>query len=426
MPTMADNENLLTEEELVPISTERANPDLPTPADMIKAEQLHNQQVQSTTETTPEEQERKAPQEEQERKATTEEKILVLKAKIEAGEELTDEENQLAAEIDKQIEIPKDEPKLAYRINGNEITYDEAKAKMLEYHKLDPAIALNPESEKIMVESWVKIANQQEANRSIDRGYKDNAAERQRIAMEKARLEQAAMNLLQQQRRLIETRKKQDAILSKRISEDELYHEDGRIDPVKLEEYTAQRQAIREAPEIDAEIKNIEQDIRQTQRNLDIVTLNEFVYAHPEYKTKEPIEIIAQKITNNDPTVDPEDKIKVREMNEFLVMSDPQRGITIEDNYQFNLRRGSLAVKPPVHTSETPNKTNTPTLPKPKTMLQKVELFRQNMLRKTPGGKGTGSPTHQPTPTQARGMIEHAHKVLGQNTTDPFLKEFNY
>lgn len=412
---MADpTTNLPTaEDELVPIAPERAQPGLPSPADMIKAEQP-NPAPETPAVETPEKAE------------PTEEQLLVLKAKIEAGTELTEEEKKLAAEIDSQIETPKDEPKPSYKINGQEFSFDEMKSKMREYHKLDPTVTLNPESEKIMVESYAKIANQTEANKSIDRGFKDNAAERQRIAMERVRLEQVAQNLAQQQRRLESARKRQDAILSKRITEDEIYNGEGRVDPEKLSQYSEQRTAIQEAPELDREIKEVEQSLRETQTSLDLATLNEFVYAHPEYRTTEPINVVAQKIVNNDPTVDPEDEIKVREMNEFLLTSNPAHGVTVEKNYQFNLRRGSLAVKPPVQTGEMPNKTQVPTLPKPQSMLQKVELFRQNMLRKTPGGKGSGAPNHQPAPTKAREMVNHAHGVLGINTTDPFLKEFNY
>lgn len=416
---MAENE--INEESLVVLDETPAQPNLPTPAEVIAAEK--NLPAPAETKETEEEKEPAPAQ------SFSEEVLATIELKLKAGEELTDEEKAVAAKIEEEIKEPEQPKETAketiFKIGKEELTASQVEEKMraeLNLGKLD----LSAEAKERMLQMYVKAQNRSEAQVSVAKGFEENARTREALAVERAKLEQVARSVAESEQRLEAKRVKLSRAAQNPVELKDVYDELGRVDVVKLEELRKKNDAIDQLNEINEELEALKQQKSGTQREVRVAMANEFAAAHPEFSPESAsITEIATKINQGLP-VDPLDEMRVLELTR-LMDEAASRGLTLEKIYSIELARGTLAVKPvaqPTKEAETKIPKN---LPKPtQTLEQKIAAVRARMSKASADTSSPGVKMPPQKPTKAAELIRIDQDLLGNNTSDPFIKQNGY
>lgn len=405
-------------DELVIIDEKPTNPNLPTPAEVIAAElnQPETPETPKEPEATP--------------AGPTEVELATIELKLQNNEELTAEEKVIAERIDAEVKEPEPvvpaEPVIEekFKIGKDEFTSSQIEEKMraeLNLGKLD----ISKEAKEKMLQMYVKSQNRSEAQVAVAKGFEENAQTRQVLSMERSRLEQAAKSLVDAEARLVAKQQKLSKVANNPIEQKDIYNELNQVDLTKFAQFQDKNRAIADLEEINDELKAIQNQKTDTQRNVRIAMANEFTLAHPEFKTGEDIISLATKINQGVP-VDLEDEIKVRELTRLMDEAINQ-GLTLEKSYILESRRGTIAVKPTAQPAEDPKPKIPATLPKnPKTLAQKVAEFRAKNAKASPDTGSPGTPMPVSKPTKASELIRSDQNILGTNAADPMVRSLGY
>lgn len=406
-------------DDLVIVDETPTQPRLPTPAEVIAAEkniptQTEKQSEEETTE---------------QGQTFSEEILATIELKLNAGEELSEEEKAIAAKVEEEIKEPEQAKETAketvFKIGKDELTSSQVEEKMraeLNLGKLD----ISADAKEKMLQMYVKAQNRSEAQVSVAKGFEENARTREALSTERIRLEQVAKSVAEAEQRLEAKRIKLSRAAQNPVEQKDVYDELGRVDIAKLEELRKKNDAIDQLNDINEELESLKQQKTGTQREVRIAMANEFASAHPEFSpTTESIVEIATKINQGIP-VDPEDEIKVLELTR-LMDEAVARGLTLEKIHAIESRRGTLAVKPvaqPTKDAEPKIPTN---LPKPtKTLPQKIAEMRAKIAKAGVDTSSPGIKMPAQKPTKASELIRNDQNVLGTNSADPVVRELGY
>lgn len=406
-------------DDLVVLDETPARPDLPTPAEVIAAEE--NKPAAETPVETPVE----TPAEPV--AIASEETLAMIELKINAGEELTEEEKAITAKIEESMKEPEIPPapvkESVFKIGKDEFTSSQIEEKMrtdLNIGKID----LSAEAKEKMIQMYVKSQNRSEAQVAVAKGFEENAQERHQLALERQRLEGIARSTAERETRLMAKVQKLQKVASNPVEQKDVYNELNQVDVIKLGQFQDKNRAIEELQEVNEELESIKAQKTDTQRQVRIAMLNEFTAVHPEFKTAAAIEDIATNINKGLP-VDPDDEMKVLELTR-LMDEAAYRGLTLEKIYTVESRRGTLAVKPAAQSAPEPPKIPT-TLPKPpKPLAQKIADFRAKNSKATPGTSSPGAPMPPAKPSNAAELIRSDQRTLGMNNADPLVRSIGY
>lgn len=400
-------------DELVIIDETPTNPSLPTPEEVIAAEQGNPAPVEAeSTEPSPEE-------------------LATIELKLNAGEELTTEEKAIADKIDQEVAEPAPvvpaEPVIEekFKIGKDEFTSSQVEEKMraeLNLGKLD----ISKDAKEKMLQMYVKSQNRSEAQVAVAKGFEENAQTRQVLSMERSRLEQAAKSLVDAEARLVAKQQKLSKTANSPIEEKDIYNELNQVDLTKFAQFQDKNRAVQDLEEINDELRAIQGQKTDTQRNVRIAMANEFVLSHPEFKpVTGDIVDLATKI-NQGVEIDLEDEIRVRELTR-LMDEAINGGLTLEKSYAIESRRGNLAVKPIAQSIKEPEPKVPTNLPKnPKTLAQKVAEFRAKSAKASPDTGSPSVPLPAKKPTTASELIRSDQTTLGTNTRDPMVRSLGY
>ena len=340
-------------------------------------------------------------------------KLDALQKKIDAKEPLDEAETELLLKI-KEKPAPAEEK--TYNIAGTEFTFDELKDKVVGELELGDVV-LSDASMKKIVEDYYKSQNRTEATRSINRGQKENAQERERLMSERA-------EIIATQKTLV------NAIHD--LSSDIAKLEKSSKDPITAEEaengtledkrrYFAKKDAEEKLGDLQERRKNLE---TQGQRNEQAKLNNEvreFLSTQPQYQTKEPIQSVIQKLKNGE-TVDSEDELKVQELNDLLETAST-RNASLTSVFNLRSKQGHLAVKPLLH-----KKSVTATLPElnKTSITDAIRKAKEKASLALPNSDGSGGGGQRGTGkklSQAAQMIQRDKEILDNEGNDDFVRD---
>ena len=351
-----------------------------------------------------------------------------LEEKIRKDEPLTEEEAlKVAAITGEKPEEP--EPPPTYVVNGKTFTYDEMNTRM----RTDTGIKnvkIGKAGEKNLVDRFAAELNKSEANKKIDEGFRENAAERQQLAIERVRLDEQRKGITRD--RQLVTRQLEEVralISSTQVDADTIgqpgeagYHEN-------LRAFNKKADAIEKLPELQERAAEIDETLRVNSTNIVRQEINILIAEHPEYHTSEPFEIITQKMAQGI-TVSQEDRIKVREIHSLLVDAGKQQ-VQVSEIYEYRKAANMLAVKPNAQASvpESTTKLPLPKLPEANQELaDRIAAYRRKQALappKTGGGSG-GERGTQPEKRTSTVMIEEGRALSGVQKNEFLSKELGF
>ena len=314
-----------------------------------------------------------------------------LEEKIRKDEPLTEEEAlKVTAITGEKPEEP--EPPPTYVVNGKTFTYDEMNARM----RTDTGIKnvkIGKAGEKNLVDRFAAELNKSEANKKIDEGFRENAAERQQLALERVRLDEQRKGITRDRQLVTKQLEEVRALISSTQIDAETIGQPGDPgyhDNVRL--YNKKVDAIENLPVLQQRAVEIDETLRENSTNIVRQEINILIAEHPEYHTSEPFEIITQKMAQGI-TVSQEDRIKVREIHSLLVDAGKQQ-VQVSEIYEYRKAANMLAVKPNAQASvpESTTKLPLPKLPDANTELaDRIAAYRRKQALappKTGGGSG--------------------------------------
>lgn len=410
-----------TIDDFVVLDGKPAQPNLPTPAEIIAAEQQQAAIPAAPSPAPPVEPAAAAP-------IATEEQLAEIELKIRSGEQLSSEEIVLVSKIEAAQEpappAPAAAPVSTFKIGKEELSAQQVEERMRAEFGLTGK-EISPESVTRMVQMYVKAQNRSEAQISVARGYEENAQQRQAVALERQKLEGIATSLLDAERRLVERQNRLAQRASIGVTESDVKDPiTGQIDIVKFGQFQDKNRAIEELNEVKEELAQLSVQKSSNQREVRVAIANEFMAIHPEFQVKESITELATKISQG-LQVDPEDEIKVLELTR-LMDEAVARGIPLEKAYAIEERRGTLAVKPAAQPAK--GQPSVPsTLPQPPiTLAQKVANLRQQIAKASPSTAAPSAPMAPKKPSNAQEIIRDDQRTLGMGSADPVVRDMGY
>ena len=349
-----------------------------------------------------------------EEQKTEVEKLDALQKKIDAKEELNEEETALLLKI-KTEKPPEPEPEKTYNIAGQEFTYDELKEKAVQDLDLQDAVISETAMKKV-VEDYYKSQNRTEATRSINKGQKENAVERENLRAQRADIIAMQKSIVQTIHDLSGDITKLETISKDPITKEEA--EEGDIDAKNR--YFKKLDAVDKLKDLKTRKDSLELQGQQNENAKIKNEIAEFQMVQPQYQTKEPILAVIQKMKSGE-TVDPEDELKVQELNDLLETAST-RGTSLMSVFNLRSKQGHLAVKPLLH-----KKSVTSTLPElNKTsltdLIRKAKEKASLSLPNSDGSGGGGQRGTQKKESPAAAMIRRDKEILGEED-DPFARE---
>jgi hypothetical protein len=136
----------------------------------------------------------------------------------------------------------------------------------------------------------------------------------------------------------------------------------------------------------------------------------------PQYQTKESILTVIQKMKNGE-TVDPEDELKVQELNDLLETAST-RGSSLISVFNLRSKQGTLAVKPLLH-----KKSVTSTLPElnKTSITDAIRRAKEKASLSLPNSDGSGGGGQRGVPkkeSEAAKIIRRDKEILGEERDD--------
>ena len=295
---------------------------------------------------------------------TPESKLEAIQEKVELGQDLTEDEQKVLDELDKETEP---DPEVKYRIAGTELSYAEAKAKMREAHGIGD-VDLNKEAERKLVETWVKAQNKTEFSKRLDTEAKNVARGREgvietarqlqyrerQIIEQAAKMEATLVSVGQQLESLTSRRAKlQQVIQGAPRTNEELYHpETGQIVPEKLADQVRARNAAQELQDIASDEQTLKQkqeqlseQVRTANSQKEWIALEDFTTRiAPEFMPETTDLATAFSKYHNGEPMDDGDWTRMHELTQMLTEREAS-GAQLERIYQYKRSSGQLTVR---------------------------------------------------------------------------------
>ena len=369
--------------------------------------------------------------------AVTPEVVAAIQAKIDKNEELTAEESQILLKIDDLIAEP---APITYKIGERMLSREEAEAEARAHAQIGN-VRLNSKAIDQLIEDWVKIENQHNADVQIDHGFQTNAQDRKAILegaerkrMEEARLNAVARELSRQGKQLntrIEKAKAQLKIITEQygapIKPEDLSGENGQTDVVKLLAFQKQENAVNDLNESSESLKELEtQEIENTQSAVRL-ELQNFITENPQYQMSIGLQEVAARLRDGLP-VDPVDEMKFDEL--YDIISQAKRtNRPIQKVFEYRKNAKTLAVTPTAHRSgTTPGSRTNFTVPTQQEIVKRKLAQLSEKVKKVPasiGGGGKGAEERPEAMSDAKKMVEEGRRLTGK-TSVPILAELGY
>lgn len=360
----------------------------------------------------------------------------ILLSKLEKDEDLSDEEQAFLDQERESIsssELPDEVKSKEYKIAGKIYSFEDMEKQMREKTKLGD-VELPVESRAELVETYVKTLNRTEQQRAVAKREQELAREREDITGRLKELEFEERAMTKEWERLQSEKTKAEAMAKLGMKkEDTVDPETGAFDPDRFYNYTKQQ----EAKERLEDINNREKDLRESQNRVSTeITRNrilEFIQAHPEYETKEPIDTAINNFLDGK-KIDPDDEIKVLELSEILEQASTRR-LPMEKIHLHMKAKKQIGVQPESDPAQPGGKgdspPNLPRTPKSdrKKLIAEIRAMKEKRNR-IPGDLGGGSTGTPGSPSEKKSMakqlIEHDRRVVHGETPDSFLDEIGY
>jgi hypothetical protein len=331
------------------------------------------------------------------------EKLDNLQKKIDAKEELNDEETALLLKIKNEKPVPSEVEK-TYNIAGQEYSFEELKSKAVEELELQDAVISETAMKKV-VEDYYKSQNRTAATRAINNGQKENAQERERLRAERAEIIASQKMIVQTIHGLANDIARLETAAKDPVTKEEA--EEGDLDTKNR--YFKKLDAQDKLKDLRERKESLESEGTKNESAKMHNEVTDFLLAQPQYQTKEPILTVIQKIKNGE-TVDPEDKLKVRELRSLLNEATTE-GESLIDTYDYWKQSGKLVIKTPIH------KKSVVTLPEQNktTITEQIRRAKERMTLALPNSDGSGGGGQRGTGKQERlssRIIREDHAIL--------------
>lgn len=341
------------------------------------------------------------------------EKLDALQKKIDAKEELNEDETALLLKIKNEKAVVEEEKK--YNIAGMEFTYSELKEKAIQDLDLQDAVISDKAMQKV-VEDYYKSQNRTEATRSITKGQKDNAVEREQIRSERAELIALQKGFVQTIHDLSGEIEKLETISKDPITKEEA--QGGDLDAQNR--YFKKLDAQERLQSLKSKKESLEVQGQRTENAKMHNEIKELLMEQPQYQTKESIQTVIQKLKNGE-TVDPEDELKVQELGDLLETAST-RGTSLISVFNLRSKQGHLAVKPLLH-----KKSVTTTLPElnKTSITDAIRRAKEKASLSLPNSDGSGGGGQRGVSkkeSDAAKMIRRDKEILGEED-DNFARD---
>jgi hypothetical protein len=367
----------------------------------------------------------------------TPEVVAAIQAKVEKNEELTLEESQILLKIDELIAEP---APVTYKVGDRLLSREEAEAEARAHVNIGN-VKLAAKAVDQLIEDWVKIENQHNADVQIDRGFQGNAQDRktnlemaERNRIERARLDGVAAELARQRKQLntrIERAQAEIKIIQEKygalIKPEELSGENGQTDIPKLLAFQKQESAVSDFNESTASLKELDdKEIEATQSSVKL-ELQTFIAENPQYEMSMSIGDISARLRDGLP-VSQEDEMKYDEL--YDIISHAKRtNRPMQKVFEYRKNANTLAVKPTAHRSGTsPGSRAQFTIPTQQDIMRRKLNQLGEKVKKAPASIGGGGGGNEQRPDQAspaKQMVEEGRRATGKNVV-PILRELGY
>lgn len=350
--------------------------------------------------------------------------IEILKAKLEKGEELTEDEKKALQVIETEVEKPEKpaKPTKTYTIAGKTVSFEEMEKRWREETKIG-GVDVSAEALELNVDRFVRGENREAAQVALAERQKQVAVEvkeaearkqeltliQQRLDLERSRIQMEKSRIAKMKQRLIE---KANAPVTKQDLEPADPTE--RVDPDKQFQYSEKLRAqaqLQEVEEQEAEMVQMERNINAQRLYTELTQLQ---LAHSQYQTKEDIRVLAKKHSEGQ-ALPAEDEIKFLALttmgNEAIT-----HGLRLDQVYALRKAEGRTL---PEAAAQTPQRPALGTEKKPETLAAKIEEYKRRLAKnpKLAGGSGGGQRgTAEKSP--ARKMIEGDRFLMDEDPGD--------
>lgn len=355
------------------VGAESGQEGLPTPAEMEALEEGQEAAAQEGA--------TEAATEEGKSTATTTEALKgididVLQEKVEKNQELSEDEQAALAVIQSEA----DKPEKSYTIAGKTYSFAEMESKFRQETDNEQT-EFTPAGLEKTVDTFARSQNREAAHvataerqKVLARETKEIEAERQGVAVEKARMETQRLSLERDRNRIEKVKAKLEAKANSPVTEEQTVNpETGIIDTRKFLEYQAKLNAQEELASIAEEEDKIAREESQISAQIAYASLKSTQLAHPQYRTSEDLLVVAQKIVRKE-SISAEDKAKFLALRSMYQEADAAQ-LEIEDVYDSRRLHGQ--VLPDVAQTTAGTRPGLKQLNKERTLAQQAEAIRR-------------------------------------------------
>ena len=403
-----------------PANQEAGQEGMPTPEQVIAAEE---ERVRLEREgTPPPEQKPPAKEGEEEEAPKGTERIDTLLKKAEGGEELSDDEKAeiilLKAEIEGAEPPPK--PEKTYTIAGKVFTFDEVEKEMR--GKWLGELDVSAERLEAMVDGYARQQNREKFHVETQKQSEVNAAERNALLQAKILREEGLRQRKAELERIRRDKEYERARAAVEIDPAKVQGEDGRLDILELTKAQQKIDATQRLQRLDKDEVDTQAQILEDERTLVVAEVSALIALAPQYKLDLDVRTAFETMAKGG-ALSATDKLKVLELDQF-VRDARSKGIPLEEEYAFQKARGTTAIKPTAQAVSPSKPRILPGLPTTSDGLTKMlrDLRKRQAAAPPSAGGGGGSPRHADNRSDARKLIDHDRAVLEGGEKDDFLE----
>lgn len=280
---------------------------------------------------------------------TEKEQLDVLVKKMESGEQLTPEELALADKL--TAPTPVAVPERIYRVGGQDIKESEIDGQISAKYGIELK-TLKPEALQKLREDHITLANKEEWSRKYTQRDQGLAKSKRQVGDLSLRLLDIQERLNEQLAEVAQVKQRLQKWATMEMNSTDIYDAEGRLDPVKLTQFNRIMDAREQLPEIEQKEKSLQERSAQTERELVLQRFRDFQDEFPQYQTSQDVVTVAANLETGRNTE--EDEHKLIEMVRIFREAD-QNKISPRLQYGYLKKSGWLTVKPTEQPSKAGN-----------------------------------------------------------------------
>lgn len=268
-------------------------------------------------------------------------KIDAITVKINAGQDLTPEEQTYIDAIEGAPAVPDK----IYRVGGQEFTSVQMVEEMAKDMGVTPEslAPLGPDALGKMVDNYHAKRNQAEWQGAYTHRDQNLAKQRRQVGEIASRLMTDAQVLQTQIQEAQVTVTAVEALAAKNIDINDVRGEDGQLDPQKYREVNKVLDAREQLPSLKQKINTLRDQSVQTEQRLAVQKFRDFQEGHPQYRLAS--DIVDAVAAMQSGSLAGDDLTRVVEMVEIMRAADASR-IHPDDVYEYRKNARQLAVNP--------------------------------------------------------------------------------